>query len=210
MAIFCKWLPFALLSISPVHRCSRCFLFLEKVIASLALQDLDRIHEVGDLHQRNWSAIEACLVSDLRPAGFGKPSAFLVLGSFSWSWISSPVPLHRVSSPVNPALTPWPKYPGPGYLLLPMAWARPPPVLPIAPGPLPPHSWCLSCVIPLNHVVETLPRPNRSLLQLLHPPAARLKIQRCFLGEPPYPPALPAGPELFQLGSQLFSFLLFF
>lgn len=108
MAIFCKWLPFALLSISPVHRCSQCFLFLEKVIASLALQDLDRIHEVGDLHQRNWSAIEACLVSDLRPAGFGKPSAFLVLGSFSWSWISSPVPLHRVSSPVNPTLTPWP------------------------------------------------------------------------------------------------------
>lgn len=75
-------LPFSLLSGSPGHRCSQHLLFLEKVTASLALQDLDHIHEVGDLHQRNWTAIEACLVSDLRPAGFGKPSACLVLGSF--------------------------------------------------------------------------------------------------------------------------------
>lgn len=80
---FLRAVAFTSLSSSPVRRRSQRFLFLEKVIASLALQDLDRIHEVGDLHQRNWTAIEACLVSDLHPAGFGKPAAFLVLGSFS-------------------------------------------------------------------------------------------------------------------------------
>lgn len=102
------------------------------------------------------------------------------------------------------------QHPGPGYVLLPLAWARPPPVLPVALGPLPPCSRCSSCIIPLNHVVQTLLRPNRSLVQPLHPPAARLKIQQCFLGEPPYQPALPAGPELFQLGSLPFRFLLLF
>lgn len=75
--------PFASVSGSPVHWCSRRFLFLEKVIASLALQDLDCSHEVGDLHQRNWMAIEARVGSDLRPAGSGKPFAFLALGSLS-------------------------------------------------------------------------------------------------------------------------------
>lgn len=75
-------LPFAHLSSSPGHRCSQHLLFLEKVTAPLALQDLDHIHEVGDLYQRSWTAIEVCLVSDLHPAGFGKPSACLILGSF--------------------------------------------------------------------------------------------------------------------------------
>lgn len=61
--------PFTSVSSSLIHWHSQHFLFLEKVIASLALQDLDCIHEVGDLHQRNWTATEARVGSDLGPAG---------------------------------------------------------------------------------------------------------------------------------------------
>lgn len=52
---FPQAVTFALLSSSPLHRRPQRLLFLENVLASLALQDLDLIHEVGDLHQRNWT-----------------------------------------------------------------------------------------------------------------------------------------------------------
>ena len=67
-------------------------------------------------------------------------------------------------------------YPGAGNLLLPLAWPRPPPVLPAALGPLPPRSHCPSCVIPLSHVAQTLLEPNRGLLQPLHPPQPDFNI----------------------------------
>lgn len=81
-------------------------------------------------------------------------------------------------------------------------------MLPIALGPVPPCSRCPSCIIPLNHVLQTLLRPNRSLLQPLHPPAARLKIQQCFLGtlsacSSCWARALPAGFPVLSVPSPL-------
>lgn len=72
-----------LLASSPGHQRSQRSLFLEKVIASLALQDVDHIHEVGDLHQRNWTA--------LRPAS-SLIFSQLALGSPRLSWSSVPSP----------------------------------------------------------------------------------------------------------------------
>lgn len=72
-----------LLASSPGHQRSQRSLFLEKIITSLALQDVDRIHEVRDLHQRNWTA--------LRPTS-SLIFSQLALGSPRLSWSSVPSP----------------------------------------------------------------------------------------------------------------------
>lgn len=155
--------PFASVSSSLIHWHSQHFLFLEKVIASLALQDLDCIHEVGDLHQRNWTATEARIGSDLGPAGSGETLCFFG----PWFLLLA---LGMSPSPILWGLLTCEPHPHPSGQAL--GQGHPVPLglglFPSLPAPSAPFT-VTPCAVLLNHVVQALPTPNTNLLQSLHP-----------------------------------------